>query len=106
LVETIDGVALHLQTPLPTGVLNRVIMDTCEKVQPPLIKGRRLRIFYATQATSRPLVVLLFVNDPRRMLPAFQAYLIRRLRSAFGLEGVPLTLQLRARRPPPGEPKK
>ncbi|MBU4199323.1 MAG: ribosome biogenesis GTPase Der [Verrucomicrobia bacterium] len=103
LVETIDGVALHLQTILPTGVLNRVILDTCEKVQPPLVQGRRLRIFYATQATSRPMVVLLFVNDPRRMVPAYHTYLIRRLRLAFGLEGVPVTLQLRARRPPPGE---
>lgn len=105
LVETIDGIALRLQTILPTGVLNRMIMDTCEKVQPPLVQGRRLRIFYATQMTSHPLVVLLFVNDPRRMVPAYQAYLIRCLRSAFGLEGVPVTLQLRARRPPPPEKK-
>jgi len=104
LVETIDGIALRLQATLPTGVLNRVIMDTCEKVQPPLVHGRRLRIFYATQATSRPLVLLLFVNDPRRMLPSFEAYLIRRLRSVFELEGVPVTLQLRARRPPPDKP--
>lgn len=103
LVETMDGVALHLRTILPTGVLNRVIMDACEKVQPPLVQGRRLRIFYATQLTSSPLVVLLFVNDPRRMLPAYQAYIVRCLRSAFGLEGMPVTLQLRARRPPPGE---
>ncbi len=100
LVDTIDSVALHLQTPLPTGVLNRVIMDACAKIQPPLVQGKRLKIFYATQAATRPPAVLLFVNDPHRMLPAFQTYLLRRLRSAFGLEGVPLSLQLRARRPP------
>lgn len=101
LVETVDRVALRLRAALPTGVLNRVIMDTCAKVQPPLVQGRRLKIFYATQATSCPLAVLLFVNDPRRMPPAFQAHLVRRLRLAFDLEGVPVMLHLRARRPPP-----
>ena len=103
LVETIDGVARQLQTTLPTGVLNRVILDACDKVQPPLVQGRRLRIFYVTQASARPMEVLLFVNDPRRVVPAYRTYLIRTLRSAFGLEGVPVSLQFRERRPPPGE---
>jgi GTP-binding protein len=102
LVETTDEIARRLQTTLPTGVLNRVIMDACEKVQPPLVRGRRLKIFYAAQTASRPLTVRLFVNDPRRLLPAFQTYLIRRLRMVFGLEGVPLIFQLRGRQPPPG----
>jgi GTP-binding protein len=103
LVETIDAVALHLQTTLPTGVLNRVIMATYAKTSPPLVQGKRLKIFYATQATARPMVILLFVNDPGRLVPAYQSYLVRQLRSAFGLEGVPVTLQLRARRASPGE---
>ncbi len=102
LVETVDGVARRIQATLPTGVLNRVILDACARVQPPLVRGRRLKIFYAAQSSARPLAVLLFVNDPARLLPAFQAYLIRRLRAAFGLEGVPLVFELRARRAPPG----
>ncbi len=101
LVDAVDVVARQLRAALPTGVLNRVIMDACARVQPPLVQGRRLKIFYATQGASPPLTVLLFVNDPRRLLPAFRGYLIHSLRAAFGLEGVPIDLQLRARRAPP-----
>lgn len=102
MVDVMDRVASFLQSALPTGLLNRVIKDAFERVQPPLVGGKRLKIFYATQVKSCPLVVMLFVNDPRRMVSAYQGYLIRRLRLAFGLEGVPVILQLRARRPPAG----
>ncbi len=102
LVDAMDRVAAHLQAALPTGVLNRVIIDAFERVQPPLVGGKRLKIFYATQVQSFPVVVMLFVNNPRRMVPAYHGYLIRRLRLAFGLEGVPVILQLRMRRPPAG----
>ena len=101
LVDSMDQVAANLQATLPTGVLNRVLLDACERVQPPLVNGRRLKIFYATQVNTRPAEIALFVNDPRRIVPAYQSYLIRRLRLAFGLEGTPVILKLRARRPPP-----
>jgi len=67
--------------------------------QPPSdATGRRLRIFYATQAETGPPTVVLFVNNPARMTEAYRRYLERAVRSAFDLTGTPLRFVLRRRR--------
>jgi GTP-binding protein len=97
-IDAIDYVASMISTELPTGVLNRTIMDAYEKVQPPHVQGRRLKIFYAVQTGTAPITVTLFVNHPSRMKDTYERYLVSRLREVFGLEGAPVRLKLRARR--------
>ncbi len=100
-VETIDHVAAQWSAALPTGVLNRVLHGAFEAQQPPRVRDRRLKLFYAAQVGTRPPRVRLFVNDPARVAPAYRAFLERRLREAFGLEGSPVILQFSGRRAEP-----
>lgn len=97
-VEAVDHVAAQVRAELPTGVLNRALLDACARTQPPSMRGRRLKIFYAVQTGVAPLRVRVFVNDPRRVPEAYKAYLLRSLREHFGLEGAFLQLDFRARR--------
>jgi len=96
-VELIDHVGAQMSATLPTGVLNRVIMRAFDQVKPPTVGGHRLNIFYATQTGTQPVRITLFVNDPNGMRPAYGAYIVKNLRDAFGLDGVPVLLQLRGR---------
>ncbi|MEI6971792.1 MAG: ribosome biogenesis GTPase Der [bacterium] len=96
-VETIDHVGAQLRAELPTGVLNRVIMRAFAQVRPPMVAGRRLNIFYATQTGTAPIRITLFVNDPLALADAYKAYLVRNMREAFGLEGAPVVIKERGR---------
>lgn len=96
-IETMDNVAAQIITQLPTGVLNRTLIQAYERVAPPLVKGKRLKIFYATQVGVKPITILLFVNDRTRLIPAYEAYLVNILRKTFGLEGAPVIFQLKQR---------
>jgi GTP-binding protein len=82
-------------------MLNRTLIAAYERTQPPMVGGKRLKMFYSTQINSKPLIIRVFVNDPQRMVDAYKSYLIRVLRSNFELDGLPLILQFRAR--PRGE---
>ena len=98
-IEAVDYVAAQVRTHLTTGILNRVIQGAVEQLQPPVILNRRLRIYYATQVGTEPITIRFFVNTPKRITANYRAYLMRKLRDAFGLEGAPLVLQFRARSP-------
>jgi GTP-binding protein len=100
-LETLDRVATQIQTQLPTGQLNRTIMNAFERVQPPVIKGKRFKIYYATQLGANPIRLGLFVNDPKRLTDTYTEYLIHALRRQFGLEGAPIQFILKER--PRGE---
>ncbi|OVE76194.1 ribosome biogenesis GTPase Der [bacterium E08(2017)] len=97
-VDAIDHVASQVRTELPTGVLNRTLHDAYERVNPPAVKGNRLKIYYATQVGVSPIRIRLFVNNPKLIRDAYRAYLIRILREKFGLEGAPIVLTLSARK--------
>ncbi len=97
-VEAIDYVASQVTVDLPTGILNRTLHEAFEKVGPPGVKGKRLKMYYATQVGKDPIRIRLFVNDPKIVRPAYRSYLIKCLRSRFGLEGAPVLLQFRARK--------
>jgi GTP-binding protein len=92
LLETINHVAAQTQATLPTGLLNRTLHDAYERVAPPTVQGKRLKLFYATQVGVDPVRVVLFVNDPTRWVPAYETYLVKALRTRFGLEGAPVVL--------------
>jgi len=96
-IDAIDYVAAQVRTQLTTGLLNRVIQEATALHQPPLIKKRRLRIYYSTQVGVQPITIRLFVNTPHRVTENYRVYLVRKLREAFGLEGAPIVLQFRAR---------
>lgn len=91
-LDAIDQVAAQVQAQLPTGILNRTIMSAYDRVQPPMIKGKRFKIYYATQMGAKPIRIGLFVNDPKRLTPAYRDFLIHTLRDTFGLGGAPVRL--------------
>lgn len=95
LIRAVDSVAAHVQARLSTGLLNRTLLEAFERTPPPRIAGRRLKLFYSTQTGAQPVTVTLFVNDPARLAPAYEAFLIRTLRNVFELEGAPVILKLR-----------
>ncbi|MFH0953205.1 MAG: ribosome biogenesis GTPase Der [Verrucomicrobiota bacterium] len=95
-VEVIDHVAAQIRTELTTGLLNRILRDAFDRVQPPLVQGRRLKLYYATQTGTQPVRVRLFVNDPQRASPSYRSYLVGCVRGVFGLEGAPVVLDFRS----------
>ncbi|HMP73780.1 MAG TPA: ribosome biogenesis GTPase Der [Kiritimatiellia bacterium] len=98
-VDAIDEVAAAVTSTLTTGTLNRVLRDAMEKVGPPLVKGKRFKLLYATQLGMRPIRIGLFCNDRAALSPSYEAYLIGRLRRAYPLDGAPVIFVLKAREP-------
>ena len=96
-VDAIDAVASSVRTRMPTGVLNRTLVEATRRTLAPMRNGRRLKVYYGLQVGTDPLTVRLFVNDPKLVTPAYQSYVEKAIRSRFGLEGAPLRLFLKAR---------
>lgn len=105
-IEVVDYVAAQVETQLTTGVLNRVIQDAMAKTPPPIVKGRPLKVYYATQSGAKPIFIKLFVNNTLRATATYKRYLISQIRKAFGLEGAPIELKLVPRTRPDLEEKK
>ena len=99
-VEAIDYVAAQTRVEITTGVLNRVIEQAVAKYSPPIAKGKRLKIFYATQSGTNPIYFKIFVNDPANARSNWLKYLQNQFREAFGLEGAPIFIKLVARSRP------
>ena len=91
--------AVHEQATrrITTGLLNDVLADAQNALQPPSMSGRRLRIYYATQASVAPPTFVLFVNDETLMHFSYERYLNNAFRKAFGFEGTPIRFILRER---------
>ena len=96
-VDAIDRAAASASERIPTGMLNNVIVKATKKTLSPMIKGKRLKIYYGLQVSTNPQTIRLFVNDPKLVTPAYKAYLDKAIRSRFGLEGAPLRMFLKAR---------
>ena len=96
-IETIDYVSSQIQATLSTGVLNRALHDAFQRTSPPAKRGRRMKFYYATQVSKKPVRIRMFVNDPRLASDSYRTYLTNSLRRAFGLEGAPILLRLSAR---------
>ena len=96
-VDAIDAVASSVQTQMPTGVLNRTIVEAMKRTLAPMKNGKRLKVYYGLQVGTDPLTVRLFVNDPKLVTPAYLTYLEKAMRARFGLEGAPLRIFLKAR---------
>jgi len=93
----IDAVAAAHRARLPTAKVNAVLEAATRAQEPPMVRGVRPRLFYATQTASAPPTITIFCNAPERITPAYERFLLNRLRDTFGLEGTPLRLKFRAR---------
>lgn len=82
---------------ISTGKLNDVLAAATARVQPPTDKGRRLRIYYMTQASTRPPTFVCFVNSKDLFHYSYQRYLDNQIREVFGLEGTPTRFVIRER---------
>ncbi len=80
-----------------TGTLNDVLSEAIEMNEPPSDKGRRLKIYYATQVSVNPPTFLLFVNDPGLMHFSYKRYIENYFRKSFGLDMTPLRIGIRER---------
>ena len=95
LFDLINYVNNQATTRITTGMLNSVLADATARVQPPTDKGRRLKIYYMTQAGIRPPHFICFCNDARLFHFSNQRYLENQIRSTFGLEGTPVRMTIR-----------
>ena len=95
LYELIDYVYGQYSIRISTGVLNDLLNEACAMVQPPSDKGRRLKVYYMTQASSKPPVFILFVNSAKLMHYSYQRYIENQLRKSFGFVGTPIKFILR-----------
>ena len=96
-VDAIDRAAASASDRIPTGRLNNVITKATKKTLSPMMKGKRLKIYYALQVSTNPQTLRFFVNDPKLVTPAYMAYMEKQIRARFGLEGAPLRMFFKAR---------
>lgn len=82
---------------ISTGKLNEVLGIATARVQPPTDKGKRLKIYYMTQASTRPPTFVFFVNNKELFHFSYQRYLENQIRDIFGLEGTPVKFLIRER---------
>lgn len=88
---------------ISTGMLNDILADATARVQPPSDKGKRLKIYYMTQASTRPPTFVCFCNRKDLFHFSYQRYLENQIRSTFGLEGTPIRFVIRERGDTKGE---
>ena len=95
LFQLIQDVHAQNTMRITTGALNSVLADASARVQPPTDKGRRLKIYYMTQASTKPPHFVIFCNDARLFHFSYQRYLENQIREVFGLQGTPVRITIR-----------
>ena len=98
LYEMINMVASQNALRVSTSVLNDVLNEAVTIVQPPTDKGKRLKIFYMTQATTKPPTFVVFVNDKELFHFSYERYLVNQIRKEFGLTGTPIRIIVREKK--------
>ena len=97
LFEVIKHVANTATVRIKTGMLNEVLSMATQRVQPPTDKGKRLKIYYMTQASVKPPTFVFFCNNAELFHFSYQRYLENRLREAFDFSGTPIKIVIRER---------
>ncbi len=92
LFDLINYVAEQNALRISTSVLNQVINEAIAIVQPPTDKGKRLKIFYGTQVSTKPPTFVIFVNSKELFHFSYERYLVNQIRKEFGLEGTPVRI--------------
>ena len=98
LFDLIDMVAENHAMRVGTGVLNEIMAEAVALQQPPSDKGKRLRLYYITQAAVKPPTFVIFVNDKELMHFSYTRYIENKIREAFGFKGTPLKFIIRERK--------
>lgn len=97
LFEMINYVNNQNSMRISTGMLNDILGQATARVQPPSDKGKRLKIYYITQASTKPPTFVTFVNNAELFHFSYQRYLENQIRNTFGLEGTPIRILVRER---------
>ena len=97
LFNMVKQVAANNAMRISTGVLNDVLAQATARVQPPTDKGKRLKIYYMTQASTKPPTFVCFVNSAELFHFSYQRYLENQIRETFGLTGTPVRFLIRER---------
>lgn len=97
LLELIQFVDTQNAMRITTGTLNDLLARATARVQPPSDKGKRLKIYYMTQPSTRPPTFVMFVNRADLFHFSYQRYLENQIRETFGLEGTPVRIVVRER---------
>ena len=95
LFSMINHVAEQNAMRISTSILNQVINEAIAVVQPPSDKGKRLKILYGTQASTKPPTFVIFVNNKELFHFSYERYLVNQIRKEFGLEGTPVRIIVR-----------
>ncbi|MBQ1316667.1 MAG: ribosome biogenesis GTPase Der [Lachnospiraceae bacterium] len=94
----VDTVLENRERRIPTGVLNEFVAEATALTAPPTDKGKRLKIFYATQVGQGPPTFVFFVNDKELMHFSYQRYLENRIRESFDFDGTSIRFLIRERK--------
>jgi GTP-binding protein len=97
LIDLVNFVHDQNSMRIQTGVLNDIISDAIIMNQPPVNKGKKLKIFYTTQVSTKPPTFVFFVNYTEALHFSYERYLENQIRSRFGLEGTPIRFIWRPR---------
>ena len=103
LFDLINKVAEQNALRVSTSILNQVINEAIAIVQPPTDKGKRLKIFYGTQASTKPPTFVIFVNNKELFHFSYERYIVNQIRKEFGLEGTPVRIITREKSDKKGE---
>ena len=95
LFDLINNVEKQNSMRVSTSVLNQVINEAIAIVQPPTDKGKRLKIYYGTQGSTKPPTFVIFVNNKELFHFSYERYLVNQIRKEFGLEGTPVRIIVR-----------
>jgi GTP-binding protein len=93
----IDRVASNHGAHIPTGRLNQVLTRASEQQAPAIVRGKRPRLFYATQVATAPVTIVVFTSGSSVIAATYERYLTNQIRGVFRLDGVPIRLRFRAR---------
>ena len=97
IMDLVDKAYKTYTSRIPTGELNRVFDQILHVHQPPVVKGRRLKMYYVTQVAIKPPRFVIWCNDPEGVHFSYQRFLVNRFRLNWDFEGTPIKLHVRAR---------
>jgi GTPase len=97
LFKTVKEVYEQQNRRITTGQLNKFVEKVVQKYHPPMLEGKRLRIFYLAQVDVQPPRFVLFVNHPKLMAETYKKYLINQFRETYGFLGAPIQFFLKGR---------
>lgn len=96
--KLVQEVKEHSELRISTHQLNKFIENALQRNHPPMIMGKRLRIYYMAQVDTKPPRFVLFVNYPNLMIESYKKYLYNQFREIYGFTGLPLTLHLKGKK--------